>query len=71
MDGDGRCVDFDFMRFEISNTMTFPGEEIEIRFPIPQLPSGFTRVDVDLVAEEVAWFSWDSTVVKPLVILSE
>jgi ubiquinone/menaquinone biosynthesis C-methylase UbiE len=71
IDDDGRCVDFDFMRFEISKAITFPGEEIEVRFPIPQLPSGFTRVDVDLVAEEVAWFSWDTTTVKPLVILPE
>jgi hypothetical protein len=68
MDNDGQCTDFDFLRFAISTEVTPPGGVIDFQFPLPTLPPGHNRVEIDLVAEHVAWFSWDNTPTATLFV---
>jgi len=68
MNSDGQCTDFDFQRFSISDVITPAGGSIEFRFPLPVLPVGHNHVEIDLVAEHVAWFSWDTTLTATLMI---
>jgi SAM-dependent methyltransferase len=56
---DGQLLDFDFMRLRLqpSDDPILPGGRVEVVADLPHLESGDYRVEFDLVAEGVAWFS--------------
>ena len=58
-DTEGRLVDFDFMRLRVQSGSEPipPGTRLEIAADLPHLEAGNYRVEFDLVAEGVAWFS--------------
>jgi 2-polyprenyl-3-methyl-5-hydroxy-6-metoxy-1,4-benzoquinol methylase len=56
---DGQLVDFDYMRLQLqpSTEPILPGERVEVVAELPTVEPGNYRVEFDLVAEGVAWFS--------------
>jgi hypothetical protein len=56
---DGQLVDFDYMRLQLqpSTEPILPGERVEVVAALPPVEPGNYRVEFDLVAEGVAWFS--------------
>ncbi len=58
-DTEGRLLDFDFMRLRVQSGSAPipPGARLEIAADLPHLEAGNYRVEFDLVAEGVAWFS--------------
>jgi len=56
---DGQLLDFDFMRMRLQPTddPIPPGGQVEVVADLPHLDPGRYRVEFDLVAEGVAWFS--------------
>ena len=57
VDTEGSTIQFSARRFHISDQNVSIGQTVEIKIPRGELPNGLIRFD--LVAEEIAWFSWD------------
>jgi 2-polyprenyl-3-methyl-5-hydroxy-6-metoxy-1,4-benzoquinol methylase len=52
-------LDFEFKRFPISTTPVEPGGSVAISIPFEALQHDGGHIQFDLVAEQVAWLSWD------------
>ncbi len=52
-------LDFEFKRFPISTTPVGPGDSVAISIPFGALQHNGGYIQFDLVAEQVAWLSWD------------
>ncbi|MGO9873714.1 MAG: methyltransferase domain-containing protein [Acidimicrobiia bacterium] len=65
---DGQLLDFDFMRLRLqeNDDPIPPGGRVEVVAELPHLEPGRYRVEFDLVAEGVAWFSENGS---PTVII--
>jgi SAM-dependent methyltransferase len=52
-------LDFEFKRFPISTTPVEPGDSVDLSIPFEALENNGGNIQFDLVAEHVAWLSWD------------
>ena len=55
-DAEGRLVDLEYTRVPLPRPLD-PGEEVTFDFTLPPLAAGRYVVELDLVAEKVAWFA--------------
>jgi len=55
-DSQGHLIDLDYARVPLPRPLD-PGEETSVDLPLPPLPPGHYVIELDCVAEKVAWFA--------------